>query len=145
MKFIKYSLILFAIAVITDLTLISAYSAPVSQVLYYDIPRGDTIVSSYYTKNYSAVVPQYYENTETWTALTDPCSDCRIVASVKNERQDKLFTVNSITMGHLKSFGSGSSSLDNYNAHIYRSDGTLLTTSHIGVWYINTANNMATY
>lgn len=139
MKFIKYAILTFILASIVNTVLVFAYPSPSSTFLNHDLDKNNSQWTDYMTKyNWKL---QTYENTDTFTWLTNPCSDCQIAAKPYTESGDIGVAV--VTKEDQKKGFTDPTSFyapDNYRLNIWRLDFTLLTTHHFSVWTINNLN-----
>lgn len=128
MKFLKLSLIALIVAIAVDFSLVYAYSSPSQSLISMELNNNDSKNTSFITKNVEKL--QRYKSTSNITWLNNPCTDCKTATT--------LYGSNTLTMtmGNTKTFNDYSYFLGDYRLTIKRSDVTLLTTSHIGTWYV---------
>ncbi len=136
MKFIKYALIIFAVAVMTDVVITKAYASPTQVTIVQELDKNNKSWTAYKTKNTSTT--QTYYNDKSYTWLTNPCPDCKVAVRVYNENGDVGVT-RITTTGETKSLNEPTSlsAPGNYRLAIWRYNATALSTHHQGVWKIN--------
>lgn len=136
MKFMKYALLTLVVAIITDAAMVLAYPSPSGTALYYELSKNSIQKTDWRTKN--TWTPQTYQNTRTYTWLTDPCPNCKISAKPVDSGGDVYVAVVT-SEGQTKQFTDPTSisSPNDYRLNIWRLDVTLLTTVHTAVWKMN--------
>lgn len=136
MKFLKYAVLILLVAVVTDMALVSAYSSQSGIGISYTLNGNTATYTQYMTK--INLLPQTYRNGSMDTALTHPCSNCKLAVRAHNENGDMSSAI-TMVMGETKTFNSPTSvnMEGNYRLEIWRYDFTLLDTYHNGYWTIN--------
>lgn len=134
MKFLKYALIIFVVALITDATIVLAGVPTVG--ITHELDGVNVKKTSYYEKD--TWTTQKYSNKTASTWLTDPCTSCQIGAKPGTSSGDLGSGVVTIT-GQTKSFTDPTSlsSPGTYRLSIWRVDATLLSTYHTAIWTLN--------
>ncbi len=136
MDFIKYSLVILGVAILSSVAITSARDAKIVPEIgvNYILKKNNAQWSNYHTKE--TVSSQRYYNDDTFTVLTNPCSTCKI--------ETKLYLSGSqvggtliTTKGQTKNFGDVSSYLGTYRLSLKRYDYSPLDTHHFGYWKIN--------
>lgn len=132
-KFLKISLAILLIAFISNVIIVKAYPSPASTSYTFELVKNESQTTDYRTKiDYSR---QKYENRDSFTWLTDPCTSCKITTKLLSEN---LSLVGMTTvMGETKYFTQNSGSTTDYRLNVWRTDVTLLTTYHSSTWHIN--------
>lgn len=140
MKFLKYALAIFAVAIVTDAIVAKAYAAPSQVGIIRELVRNNSTFSDYKTKN--TWTTQTYFNSKSYTWLTNPCPSCKVAVRPYTEDGD-YGTTRITTTGQTVSLNSPTSfgSPNNYRLLIWRSDATAIDTHHEGVWKINLLKN----
>ena len=136
MKYIKYSLIILVIAIMTDIYFVSATVYPTVGIAL-TLTKNQPYTTSLYEKNNNNC--QTYEHTYSFTAITDPCTDCQILVTPKNS-SGETFTSYLTKMNNTYVFTKNSGLTcqpGNYKISIKRNDTTLMNTSHSAAWNIN--------
>ena len=136
MKFIKYSLLILLIAIASDALLVFAYPSPPYMSIIEQLQQNSISETDWRTKN--TWTAQTYQNTDTFTWLTNPCLNCQICAKPEDIGGDMYVGV--VTkQGQTKQFTDPTSisSPNDYKLKIWRVDTTLLTTYHYAKWTIN--------
>ena len=132
MKFLVLSLIL---CLCLSVALVRAYSSPVSvEFARTDLTHTYVAGGNTYTKN-TEPISQKVRLRKAQTALTNPCTSCQIGIRLLNHNNLPCSTT-VITMNNIKTMYNSAAN-DNYHLAMARVDGTLLTTSAFGTWYIN--------
>lgn len=131
MKYLKYAFLVLVMSVVIDgLLVFAAMEANVTYVVKSLSGMSQTYTSYITKSNYSA---QSYENTDTWTALNNPCSSCAIV--VKFEKSTGEYTERTIYLGDTKIANLTSLYVPGqYRLGFRRGDFTLLETWTAGTW-----------
>ncbi len=140
MKYLKYSLLLLLIAIITDVTFAGALT-DIAEHKNRVLKKNET--DSYYSGAYvkDTWTIQAFELLEAKTSLTNPCSSCVVVASLKYglEGTEGSGGVFAKAQDGLHDFlePSSCSSPGTYRINAWRYDITLLNTTIHYKWYIN--------
>lgn len=136
MKYLKYCFIILLIAVFTDAALVYAYDSPAISIFTLELKGNNSQYTDYKTKTTWTV--QTYKNISTDTALTSPCTDCKIAAKPYNKNGDVGSGVITVA-GQTKSFTDPTSINipGDYRLNVWRYDFSLLTTLHNAAWNIN--------
>ncbi len=127
MNFIKYSIVVLFVAIITDVALVFAYPSPSVVAVLMDLKGNNSQNTAYKTKTINS--KQYYKNYSAITWLTNPCTKCEI----STRANDTIIT----KMGETKYFTMNSYYTGDYRLILKRNDMSALTTNHTGEWYIN--------
>ena len=148
MKIFKYCFLFFILCLI--LTIESAIAARYSSTgivgIFYEIKARKTVdTGEEWTKKQGSV--QSYNFQKAWTTLTDPCNNCHFKVNLymgtvlygytDGYIGDNIYLDNKLL--------NQSAQLGNYKIKINRIDNTLLTTWHVGDWYIDKTNPNAVY
>lgn len=133
MKFLKYSILLLIFSFIMCFTIVKAYPSPDFTAYTLELDKNNSQTMAYRTKyDYSK---QKYENKDSFTWLTDPCTSCQITTKLVGT--DASFLGITTVMGQTKYFTQNSGSPADYQLMVWRNDTTLLTTYHSSIWHIN--------
>ena len=134
-KYYKIFTFIFVLSLFLSYNIVKAYSSPASvQMIWHDVKYNQYDSSDTFTKNTFGVAQKVY-NSNTFTALTNPCPNCQIVYKLKAGVEQRGSAVT--TMGHTYNLGSASVYTDDYRLEAARFDFTLLNTNTYGTWYIN--------
>lgn len=124
-----------ALCICLSATLVKAYSSPSSvQIARTDLQYNNYVDGNTYNKNTFGIIQRVY-NRKTYTAITNPCSSCKVGIKLKAGSEQRGFATSQ--MGNTVSLGTYSQIEDNYKLSMARYDFTLLTTYSFGTWYIN--------
>lgn len=137
MKFVKISMIILAVGILTNGIMVKANindaNAPKEVYVYEEIKAGSLVTATGRTWTKDDWSSQTYKNSKTLTTITNPCKDCKIKATVVNGN----FTSSVITtMGQTKIFESaGFEGI--WALTLERSGITAVKTTTTGTWTIN--------
>lgn len=131
MRFIKISLIVLVVAIITDLGMAEA---KFDVYTYFEIPAGKTAYSDSYAKKDES--NQTYTNNNTATTITSPCPNCKI--GVKGISTYHGTTTVGITKAGETAYLENSGYVDTYYLQATRIDYTAVRTKTGGTWHICT-------
>lgn len=146
MRFLKYSVLILTVAVLTDFALAKAYSSPATVLVSPEISFNGVYTSSTYTKNTGLDVRQAYKNSFSTTVLTNPCPKCVIASRVRSTQSsisNPNETINvypegfTTVMGQTKHFNDLVNMRGDNLIYVWRVDKTLLKTYHSALWYLN--------
>lgn len=139
-KYIKCLLLLLVLSLFLAYNLVLASqnsSLPTIEVIQNNLQyQVYSSSGNYYTKDFNGTV-QYYYNKETFTTLTNPCSNCIIGTRLHSSGGNYSGRLD-LKMGKTSNFTTVTADADNWQLEQMRVDYTLLTTYHYGTWYINT-------
>lgn len=110
------------------------YASPEYTIFATEIEPSGLETTATYKKN--ILNEQYYIISKNSTSLTNHCTNCMMAFSLKSTVGDVIPHI-AIKIGQKARFGDSSSSMLNFNMSVYRTDFTVLTTYHLGTWYIN--------
>ncbi len=135
MKYLKISVSVLLLAIITNFTIANA-GVIFSRITVIEFLEKDKVnYTQYYEKNNLSYSPTY-ENVDTFTSLTNPCPNCKILVRALEENGDQtagLLTV----MGKKYMFLDTAPVPGNWRLSVQRYDFTLLNTTTKGYWYLN--------
>lgn len=145
MKFLKYSVLILTLAIVTDFALASAYSSPAMVDVSPTLSATGVYTSNTFTKNTGQSVRQAYEHFSSITALTNPCPNCQIGTRIRayiinplsGEITEEYPEGIKTRMGDVSYFND----IVNYEGdnlvYVWRHDFTTLKTYHSALWYLN--------
>ncbi len=141
MKYLKFSLIILAFAVITDFVITEAASDyPVVSSLYITphLDKNNGQFTSYRKKTKISIMS--YNHISSKTALTNPCNDCKVAAKPFTEGGDYGSAVLTVAGGSASfTENTGMQAPGVYRLYVWRYDFTALTTYHTARWDIQPA------
>lgn len=124
------------LSIALSFSLVKAYNTPASvQIIQNDLKYQTYTTGTWYTKNTFGIAQRVY-NRETFTAMTNPCTDCQVASRLRRSPSD-YSTVVVTKMGGTGVFTEMSTTEGDWQLQQMRYDFTLLTTYHYGTWYIN--------
>ena len=99
MKLIKITFLLAVVSIIVSLSISQAYATPPSMVVVAELKANHTVKKTQMvTKN--TYTEMQYKNNKNFTAITDPCPDCKIGTEVYGDNDNKMGTTITTVMGH---------------------------------------------
>jgi len=136
MKFLKYSIIILVVAVVTNYTLASAYASPSTVAIIVDLEKNEEQWTEYKTKTTWST--QTYEHISSITWLSNPCNDCLVRTISCQENGDCSGAVTTIA-GQTRRIDNPTSINvpHNYRLNLKRDNWSALTTHHNARWNIN--------
>lgn len=137
MKYIKLSLILLLLAVVTDVVVANAGVIYQRITVIEFLKKRDVTYTKYFEKKDEYYNPSY-KNELTYTGLTDPCNNCEIEVRAYEENGDQSRSI-IVKMGEQKNFTGTVQNAGNWRLSVKRYDFTLLDTNTKGYWYLNSS------
>ncbi len=135
MKLIKITFLLAVVSIIVSLSISQAYATPPSMVVVAELKANHTVKKTQMvTKN--TYTEMQYKNNKNFTAITDPCPDCKIGTEVYGDNDNKMGTTITTVMGNTR--GLGVSDRGDYKVGVWRVGITAMKTHHAGEWFVNT-------
>ena len=136
-KNMKTLVFIFALAIVLSYTMVKAYSSPATvQIMRHNVTNS-YVNGTTYTKN--TTNSQSVKLTDVFTALTNPCNNCKIGVKLYDASSNSL--VGQILQLYRNTNGTFNYSYftGDYYLSIARLDATLLSTYVYGTWYLNQA------
>lgn len=139
MKYIKLSLTVLLLAIVTNFVMVKAGVIYSRLTIIEFLTKQETNYTRYFEKN-DWFVPSY-ENVDTFTSLTNPCPKCVILVRAHEKGGDA--TAGLLTkMNNTYTFSNTSPVPGEWRLSLSRYDATLLNTTTKGYWYLNENGNI---